>query len=110
MAADVRNAMQNAIQAMKNAKRHKSSLLHFSLPVLHFAFSPIAFSLLSTALLAALSGCADNSPKGPSGADRAQGDPMNYGPHYGRADIAPKPDNSNDRGGFKRELNDFLNP
>jgi hypothetical protein len=61
----------------------------------------------------AIAGCADNSPKGPNAADRAQGDPMNYGPHYGRADIAPKSDeteNSVGKGSIKRDLDHVLNP
>ena len=62
------------------------------------------------ALGPAISGCADDSPKGPNAADRAQGDPMNYGPHYGRSDIAPKSSDSNDRGSLQKDLDHVLNP
>src|SRR4051794_2705131 len=43
----------------------------------------IVIALAISLSTAAISGCADDAPKGPNGADRAQGDPMNYGPHYG---------------------------
>jgi hypothetical protein len=66
--------------------------------------------LLIGLLSATIAGCADNSPKGPNGADRAQGDPMNYGPHYGRTDIAPKSSDSNDRGSLQKDLDHVLNP
>src|SRR3954471_16618178 len=108
MKADARQTMKNAKHAMQNAKRSESTIFDFALHVLHFSLFRVAICMTAVGLFAAIPGCSDDSPKGPSAADRAQGDPMSYGPHYGRADIAPKPDSSNDRGGIKRELNDVL--
>lgn len=57
-------------------------------------------------------GCADSSPTTrPTAADRALSDPWGYGPKAGVPDKGPKKDDSSfDREGFKKDLNNVLNP
>lgn len=57
-------------------------------------------------------GCADStSTTRPTAADRALSDPWNYGPKPGVPDKEPKKDSSSfDSEGFKKDLNNVLNP